>query len=272
MAARYHIRVCAAGTKRQIDLVLLEMMRNAALYEDHDDCETPRMPSTREMTEAIHDLARHEGGDPEGFLYEMLVRSPFGSADQETSRMLVKETQYGAWTICFDYHSANPFQAEDWQKLQRAADGVIICAQYAGHELAREKGRLLLAGGRVLDNWDCMEECWLWLSYRYLCGGTEADLPETIRRIRKELRDDDNDLTVEELLIGCETNLRAMTEALAYPQRISDALYIAEEEHRWNDATDQLITIAEGELWEVEREPLWLACLEEARNAWNGRL
>lgn len=67
---------------------------------------------------------------------------------------------------------------------------------------------------------------------------------------------EDEELTPDVLLSECEENLRLLAEAAAQPLTPSPG---------------SLITLAESELWDLSRLPLYLSCLHEARTAWEGR-
>lgn len=46
---------------------------------------------------------------------------------------------------------------------------------------------MLLAAGKAMDNWDSMDACWFWLSYRYLCGESPADLVDALKKLTPDL-------------------------------------------------------------------------------------
>lgn len=135
MAFSYHHRVCAVGSEGQLRLMLSAMQRNAGMEDEDED--TGYMPSLQQMIDSLHDLARDQGGLENGFLYETICRTPFGSADNCSASMTVREFMPGLWTACFDYRSADALQPEDWLSLQRRSEGLLICAQYACDDFLR---------------------------------------------------------------------------------------------------------------------------------------
>lgn len=181
----YRHRVCAVGTAQQMKAMLTAMLRNAAMHDDDED--TAIQPSMQEELDALHQLAVEEGGPVNGFLYGVLCRTPFGWADTATATMDVREYIPGLWTATFDYRSAEAFQPEDWLSLQKQSDGILICAQYACTDIAREKGRLLLAGGKAMDNWDSVDACWFYLTRNYLCGESPADMAAELEKLQPVL-------------------------------------------------------------------------------------
>ena len=198
MAYTYHHRVCAVGTEGQLRLMLSAMQRNAGI--DSEDEDTGYIPGITDLLESLYTLARDQGGLENGFLYEMLCRTPFGSAEVSTASLTVREFLPGLWTACFDYHSDSALQPEDWLMLQRRCEGLLFCAQYACSDILREKGRLLLADGKAMDNWDSVDACWFWLTCRYFCGQSPEDLVDLLSGLRKPLAAEDEELTPDILL------------------------------------------------------------------------
>ena len=58
---------------------------------------------------------------------------------------------------------------------------------------------------------------------------------------------------------------------MADQARLALDIQTATAQHDYSALTQLFISIAEAELWDIDRLPLYLSCLEEARNVWNGR-
>ena len=84
------------------------MLRNASL--DYEDEDTTVPTSMEEQLDALRELAASQGTPGEGFLYETICRTPFGSADKETATLQLQQPAPGIFTALFDYHSSDPFQ------------------------------------------------------------------------------------------------------------------------------------------------------------------
>lgn len=268
--ANYHIRVCAVGSGEDIDALLRVMLRNCCELEDDPDG-LDAMPRRNDMVDTIHRLTERDSGNEEGFQYDMITPEPFGRSDAASSRFSVREESCGEWSVCFDYHSADAFQADDWLRLHMRSNMLQLTVQYACDDFAREKGCALIAGGKVMDNWACMAEVWFWLILQYTSGETPEGVVEQLTKVEDVMMQEDFDMPPEELLCACETNLRRIDEQMARPEELRSALDEARAQGDWGRIASLRVSIAESILWETERNPKWLACLEAARLAWNGR-
>lgn len=255
----YHIRVCAVGSEKQLSLMLHAMLRNAGMEDEEDEVpeEGVRVPTVQELLTQLQELAASQGAPTDGFLYETICLTPFGAAEMSTATLHLKQHDGGAMTALFDFRSSCAFQPEDFLQLQRRCDGLLFCAQYADADFAREKGRMLLAAGKAMDNWDCVDACWFWLAHRYLCGESPEDVVPTLSRMAPVLAMEDEELTPDVLLEECIENLRYIAEDAAKP---------------FTPTPGGLIALAEAELWDLPRYPFYISCLQEAATAWTGRI
>ena len=270
MAKRYHIRVCTVGTEEDIKDLLHSMILCCGEEEDESDGLEP-YHRRDELLEQIRRLSRSQGGHDEGFLYDMITPTPFGGAELESATLKLREEPCGLWSACFDYHSAACFQAEDWLWMHLHCNMLQFAAQYAGEEFALEKGRCLISGGKVMDNWDCMAETWFWLIRQYISGEVPDGIPEELEKIHHAMEAEDFDMTVEELLCSCETNLRLLDEEVADTAALTERLQKARETNDWSTLSSLYLAVTESVLWETERNARWLSCLELARQSWAGR-
>ena len=268
--ANYHIRVCAVGSKDEIGDLLRCMLRSCGeLNEDPDGLEPPL--SQTELLRRISELTDHDSGNREGFLYEMVAPEPFGSADGGSSLFNVREEPCGEWSACFDYHSRDAFQPDDWLRLHERCGRLQLAAQYACDDFSREKGCSLISGGQVLDDWSRMAEVWFWLAWQYTGGEGPEGAVEQLTKIGRALRQEDFDLGPDELIASCEEILRRLVEQTAVPAQLRAQLDAARQRGDWGEIGSVRTIVAESVLWEADHSPKWLACLEAAREAWDGR-
>lgn len=250
----YHARIAAVGTEADMRRLCQSMLLNAGYAED--------MPGSLDaLAEAVRRFSAEEAGPDCGFLYEMVTRRAYGSAEEDTCRFRLRREPCGLWTALLSYQSASPFQPEDWLRLHHQCDRLPMLILRACDDFDRDKGLLVLSGGYMQEDWSRMAECWLWLVTRY----GETDPEEAVRqliRLQRLLEDEEEDLTVGELLHRCAELLQRLHD------RTQDAdalrLHIAEAvQHRDYQTLFTLqCTVAQTALWETDRLDWQLSCLD----------
>lgn len=266
MAEMHHIRVCALGSERDMLHLLHVMLENAGALDDEPG-EGPA--KTREELETmVHQLAHWEGGPEDGFLYDLITTRPFGSADAPSTSLIIREEACGLWTACFDFESVDNFQVEDWMALHLRCNRMLMAAQYASHTFGLEKGSVLLCGGRAMDSWDTMGECWMWLIAQYECGFPPEEAVERLRKLQKTLDAEDFGMTIDELLESCVQVLEDTADAVADPAMIREGLHEAVARRDYQRLLSIQVSVAESVLWQTEHNHKWLANLQAVRDAW----
>ena len=234
-------------------LLCQSMLRNAS-------CDGDLSGSAAALAETVRRFAAEEAGPDCGFLYEMVTRRAYGSAEEDTCRLTVRQEPCGLWVALFAYGSAAPFQPEDWLRLHSQSGRPLMLALRASDDFDRDKGLLVLSGGYAQEDWSRMAECWLWLATRY----GENDPEGTVKRLMKLqrlLEDEEEDLTVPALLKRCEELLRKLhdrvADADAFKEQLSDAI-----QRRDYQALFALQCMAaQAALWETNQLDRWLSCL-----------
>ena len=251
----YHARIVAFGTEADMRRLCRALLRNAGYDGALPD-------SADALAQAVHRHAAEEAGPDCGFLYEMVTRRAYGGAEEDTCRFTVRPEPCGLWTALFSYESGTPFQAEDWLRLHSQCDRLPMLILRASDDFDRDKGMLALTGGYVQEEWSYMAECWLWLTTRY----GESDPDGTVRRLQhlqRLLEDEEEDLTVPELLRHCANMLQRLnaplSDAEALRQRMAEAL----EQRDYQTLFALQCMVAQAALWETDRLDHWLRCLGE---------
>lgn len=264
MPETHHIRVCCVGSENDMTHLLHVMLDNAGMLDDSEDT-----PSTRESYEAqVHELAKSEGGCEDGFLYECITKSAFGTAMTDTTMLTIRRESCGLWTACFDYESIDNFQVEDWLRLHQRCNRMLMAAQYASYSFGLEKGSVLLCGGRAMDSWDTMAEVWLWLIAKYECGYPPEEAIQRLKKLQSTLDMEDFGMTIDELLESCINVLTETADAVADPAALTDAMRTAIANRDFQHLLSCQVAVAESVLWQVEHNHKWLANLEAIRAAW----
>ena len=253
MRVTHHARIAAVGTEAQMRRLCQAMLTNAG-YE-------AELPHTLDaLTKAVVGFAAEEGGPDCGFLYEMIARRAYGEAEEDTCRFTLRQEPCGLWTALFTYDSATAFQPEDWLRLHGQCDRLPMFILRACDDFDRDKGLLILSGGYIHEEWSRMEECWLWLVTRYGDGDPDEAVRQ-LNRLSRLLADEEDELTVPDLLDRCGRFLDALRGRLADGDALRAALAQAVEGRDYQALFSLQGLVAQGALWQAEDAPHWLACL-----------
>ena len=269
MASKHRARVCAVGTADDMSALLRAMLANCNALPSEED----RLPFTLEELIRMVQTCTHENGDEmDTFLYEMVSGIRYGSAEPGTCRLNVRQEKCGLWTACFAYDSASEFQPHEWRSLHRQCGQILMVAQRASWDFALDKGEMIFTGGEILDNWDGMNECWLWLIPQYECGYPPEEAVSRLEKLQRTLEREDADTTVDELLRSCMDNLTAIAMEVEDSQALIDSMTACAARQDFVGLLEAEHMIAESVLWETEHNAKWLACLESVRCAWQAHL
>ncbi len=268
MAEINRARVCAVGSEQDMKRLLTQLLDNCA-YLDPDTELRPDW-SVAELLQQIRKRCAEDGGEGDTFLYEMVSDSAFGDALPCSLRLDVAPAQAGLWTALFTYDSEHRFQAHEWLDLHRRCGRILMVAQRASQDFTLDKGEVIFSAGRVLENWDAMCECWLWLMMQYGAGVPPTDAVRHLHGLARVLEEEEYDMTVRDLLTSCESNLIRTAEAAADGASLEAAMRNAREAGRFDLLTDCQYTVAEAVLWETVHNAKWLACLNAVIEAWDG--
>lgn len=250
----YHARIAAVGTDADMRHLGQAMLRNAGYAGDLPD-------SPDALAETVRRFAAEEAGPDCGFLYEMVTRRSYGSAEEDTCRFTVRREPCGLWTALWAYESASPFQPEDWMRLHEQCGRLPMLILRACDDFDRDKGLLMLSGGYLQEEWSRMEECWLWLTTRY----GEVDPEGTVRRLKRLqrlLEDEEDELTVPELLEQCGHFLRSLHERTADADGLRERLAQAVQTRDYQTLFGLQCLVAQAALWETDRIDRWTQCLD----------
>ena len=259
MARTHYVRIAAVGSEADMRLLCRAMLSNAG-WEDE-------LPGSLDaLTEAVRRMAEEEGGPECGFLYEMVTRRAYGDAEENASRFTVRQEACGLWTALFAYESQTPFQPEDWLRLHAQAGKVPMLVLRACDDFDREKGLMVLSGGYAQEEWSRMEACWLWLTTRYGDGDPEEAI-RRLKRLARLLEDEDEELTVPELLESCGRLVSSLRERVSDVEALRERLAQAAQNRDYQALFGLHVLVAQAALWEAENAPRWLACLERLRRA-----
>lgn len=255
----HHVRVAAVGGEADMRRLCQAMLRNAGFEEE--------IPGSLDaLTDAVRRFAAEEGGPECGFLYEMVTRRAYGDAEENTCRFTVRREACGLWSALFAYESQTPFQPEDWLRLHGQCDRLPMLALRACDDFDRDKGMLVLSGGYAHEEWSRMEECWLWLTTRY-GDGDPGEAAQRLARLARLLEDEEEELTVPELLESCGHFLQALQERVADAEGLRERLNQAAANRDYQQLFGLQCLVAQAVLWEADNTPHWLACLKQLRQA-----
>lgn len=266
MASLHRARVCMIGTEKDMSRICRILLENYANQEE-DDEDLPQA-SLQEMQKRIVEIAHRDGTEFDTFLYHMISESRFGNAEPGTLRLQIVQQPCGLWTACFAYDSQDAFQTHEWLDLHKRSGMVLTVVQKANWDFGMDKGEVILSAGQILDNWDNMAECWLWLMHQYECGYPPEEAVERLKKLEKTLIREDFDMTVDELLESCANNLKMIAETLQDPQMVRQNLKTALENKDFYAFADLEHMVAESVLWETEHNARWLACIDAVRALW----
>ena len=271
MATLHRARVVAIGKEEDMLRLCRVMLRNCGEEEDPSE-ELPPM-KLEELLAQIQHRADEEGSPEEcGFYYGMLGSRLYGHADAGTCRFRLRQEKCGLWTATFAYDSAEPFQQEDWLRLHNACDRLPMLALRASWDFAQAKGMLIYSGGHILENWERMEEAWMYLIAQYECGYPPEEAVRRLVKLQATLEREDSDLTVDALLEGCVDNLQDIADHVADPQLLKDMMERCRQARDYEGLFMLQCHAAEAALWETEHNARWLATLDTVRQAWQAHL
>ena len=261
MGVRHHARIAAVGGESDMTRLCQAMLRNAGYEED--------VPGGLDaLTETLRRYAGEEGGPDCGFLYEMVARRAYGDAEEDACRFTVRREPCGLWTALFAYESATPFQPEDWLRLHVQCDRLPMLALRACDDFDRDKGLLIFSGGRVHEEWGRMEECWLWLVTRY--GDGDVDMAaRRLTRLARLLADEEDELTVPELLARCGRFLQGLHDRVCDPETLREQIAQALSHRDYRALFALQCMAAESALWEADKAAYWQDCLNRLAEAFS---
>ena len=268
MATMHRARVVAIGT--QADMVRLcgVLVNNSDwMEEDERDEGRPRL-NLEQLLEKIKARSELEGGPGCGFHYGMLAQRLYGQAHPDTCRFRVRQEESGLWTAIFAYDSDEPFQQEDWLKLHNSCGRIPMLALRASWDFALAKGMLIFTGGHILENWDRMDESWMYLIGEYECGYPPEEAVRRLIKLEDTLEREDSDVTISELLTGCMENLKDIADHVADPALLQEMMGRCLVQKDYEGFFMLQCHIAEAALWETEHNGRWLATLESVLEAW----
>lgn len=271
MGILHRARVVALGNQEDMRRLCQVLLQNSTWAEEQEDeALRARMPLT-ELTRHIRQYAQQEGGVSCEFCYDMLGSRLYGQAEPQSCRLNIREESCGLWTATFAYDSMEAFQQEDWLSLHHQCGRMQMLALRASEDYGRARGMLIFSGGRILENWEAMDECWMYLMRRYECGVPPEEAVEDLHRIESMLRRDEAELSVTELLQSCITHLRDVADHVADPDMLRDMLSRCRANRDYEGLFVLQCRIAEGALWEAEHISLWLANLSAVLDAWQAQ-
>lgn len=253
MGHTYHTRIAAVGGEGDMRRLCQAMLRNAGYEGD--------IPHSLDaLTEAVRRHAAEEYGPDCGFLYEMITRRAYGDAEEDTCRFTVRREPCGVWTALFTYESATPFQPEDWLRLHVQCDRLPMLALRACDDFDRDKGLLAFSGGYVHEEWSRMEECWLWLVTRYGDGDPDQAI-RLLTRLARLLEDEEDELTVPELLARCGRFLQGLRDRTHDAEELREQFAQAVQTRDYQALFSLQCLVAQSVLWEADRAEHWQECL-----------
>lgn len=258
----HRARVVAIGT--EADMIRL----NRALLNNLDALEEPEdspAPTLEELYHQVQHTAQYEGSQDSTFLYSMIAANPFGDAEDESCRYIMRKEPCGLYTACFAYEGETAFQAEDWLALHMQCGRLPMLALRASWDFALDKGMVIISGGHIHDNWDRMAESWLWLLHQYEFGYPPEEAVARLKKLEATLEREDFDMSIAELLESCVENL----EYLGNTSDIThESLLDARDQKDFALLFEMIARIGETALWETEHNARWIACLEAVQEAW----
>jgi len=262
MPSLHRARIVAIGTRED----MIRLNRQLLLSHDwlQEEEEGPEK-TLEQLYEDVHQRARWEGSEDCGFVYDMVAAVPFGNAYPDQCRYHMRQESCGLWTATFSYEGDTTFQPEDWLNLHNRCGRVPMLALRASWDFAHDKGLMIFTGGHIVENWDRMAECWLWILHQYEFGYPPEEAVARLAKLEKTMEREDCDLTVEELLECCAENLRTLEDVSDItPESLQQAL----ENRDFALLFEMYARVAETCLWETEHNARWLACIESVKQAW----
>lgn len=265
MATLHRARVCAIGSEEDMIRLCTQLLANVDALPEEDERPAYKLDELRgEIIAYTHQYA----GELETFMYSMISGMRFGDAEQGSCRLNIRREPCGLWTACFAYDSASAFQTHEWLDLHKKCGNILMVAQRASWDFGLDKGEIIFTGGGMLDNWDSMLECWLWLIPQYECGYPPEEAVRRLHKLQGTMEREDSDLTVDELLKSCMDNLNAIAMSVEDSEQVAQRLAHCRETRDFMGLLEVQHMVAESVLWETDHNAKWLACLESVREAW----
>ncbi|MBE5804001.1 MAG: hypothetical protein E7316_05755 [Clostridiales bacterium] len=261
----HRARVVAIGTEADMIRLNRTLLRNMDCLEEPED--GPAL-TLEELYRQVRHNAQYEGAQDSSFLYDMIALSPFGDAEDESCRYVLRQESCGLYTACFAYEGETSFQPEDWLSLHMQCGRIPMLALRASWDFALDKGMVIISGGRIHDNWDRMAESWLWLLHQYEFGYPPEEAVARLAKLEVTLEREDFDMSIAELLESCVENLEYLGDTSDITQ---ESLVAARDEKDFALLFEMIARIGETALWETEHNARWLACLEAVQQAWQER-
>ena len=264
------VRVALVGSDDDLHALLYTMLDNLGEIENDPD-EAPM--TNAEMEQEIHLLAQRESGNDSGFIYEMVAPHPFGSAISGTAAMSVKELPVGCKAVVFTYDSAADYQPEDWLSLHKRCGRPPMLVMWANSVYGVSSGTSLLTNGHALDNWDTMDETYLFLIKDYFCSYPPEDCLRKLKELQEDMQREDAEITVEGLLQNAVDNLQELQRVSETGTEKMQLLLTQARESRDFQLLQHLnISLCEAEVWDVERSHKYIACLQSSLEAWQNEM
>lgn len=268
MTHSYCTRVAAVGSEQDMLRLCRAMLSNCDWLEAQEEGPEKTLP---QLLESIREHSREEAGVDCEFFYGTIARHTFGEADEDSCRFSVRQDPCGLWVASFAYAGDTPCQAEDWLRLHQQCNRLPMLILRAGWDFSRDKGMLILSGGRIHEDWNRMGEIWMWLIAGYECGYPPEEAVARLRKLEKTMENEDFEYTVEELLQACIDNLHDLTDHMSDPDFLRAMMAQCIERRDWEGLFVLQCRVAESALWETEHKARWLATLEAVLEAWQNR-
>ena len=255
----YSNRVCLVGSEQDVYRLLCVLLDNCGYLDMPED----RPPySLDNLLDQIQEHTREDGDANDTFLYSMISRHRFGSAEDGSCRLQVVHHPCGLYTACFAYDSVNSLQTHEWLDLHNRCGQPLLVAQRAAADFTLDKGEIIFSGGQVQEHWDNMCECWVWLMERYGYGLPPEEAIERFLHLNDILVREEYDLDILDLLQSCRSNLEAVTLGVEDQAALENALSACRVRHDPIRFTELCYTVAESVLWEIEHNARWYATLD----------
>lgn len=268
MATLHRARVVALGSEEDMRRLCQALLQSSTWAEEQEDAEACLRLPLPELMRQVRQYAHQEGGAACEFCYSMLGTRLYGGAEAPSCRLNIRRENCGLWTATFAYDSGEPFQQEDWMGLHKRCGRMLMLALRASEDFARARGMLIFTGGRVLENWDAMDECWLYLMRRYECGCPPEEAVADLHQLEKALQMEEADLSVGQWLAQCMAHLQRVAADASEPEQLQAHLTQCREAKDYEGLLALQCRVAEYTLWEAEHNSLWLANLAAVQAAW----
>ncbi len=255
----YRNRVCIIGNETDMQRILTNLLVNCGYYEPPEE----RPPySLDELIGQIEQRTREDGDANDTFLYNMISRHRYGTAEEGTCRLQVTRQACGLYSALFRYDSTNSFQPHEWSALHKQCGYPLIVAQRASEDFMLDKGEVIFSAGQTLDNWNNMCECWVWLMGQYGCGLPPEEAVEHFRDLDQVLRREEYDVNAAELLRSCRQNLESVAYHVSDPDAMREAMQQCVNRQDFVHLSEYHYALAESVLWETEHNHKWFATID----------